>query len=196
MASPNAPYKTPVAVLISGSGSNLQALIDAALAEDYPAQIKLVVSNKADAYGLKRAENAGIETIILSHKDYENRAAFDDAVHAELVKCGIEFVCLAGYMRLLSAEFVRKWQNKMLNIHPSLLPAFKGLDAMGQALAAGVKETGCTVHWVTERMDEGPVVLQKAVPILDGDDEETLAPRLHAAEHEIYPKALRMVLSR
>ena len=196
MASPNAPYKTPVAVLISGSGSNLQALIDAALAEDYPTQIKLVISNKADAYGLKRAENAGIETIILSHKDYENRAAFDDAVHAELVKCGIEFVCLAGYMRLLSAEFVRKWQNKMLNIHPSLLPAFKGLDAMGQALAAGVKETGCTVHWVTEQMDEGPVVLQKAVPILDGDDEETLAPRLHAAEHEIYPKALRMVLSR
>ena len=189
-----ASAKIRSAVLISGSGSNLQALIDAAAAEDYPAEISLVISNKVDAYGLKRAENAGIKTIALSHKDYASREAFDEAVHAALLEHHIEFVCLAGYMRLLSGEFVCKWQGIMLNIHPSLLPDFKGLDAMGQALAAGASETGCTVHWVTEEMDEGPVVLQKTVPILDGDTEETLAPRLHAAEHETYPAALRQVL--
>lgn len=188
------PAPTPTAVLISGSGSNLQALIDAAGQEGYPAQIKLVISNKADAYGLVRAQNAGIPTITLSHTDYPSREAFDAAMHAELIAHGIEFVCLAGFMRLLSAEFVRKWQGNMLNIHPSLLPAFKGLDAMGQALAAGVSETGCTVHFVTEGMDEGPIVLQKAVPILPGDTIDSLVARVHTAEHEIYPEALRKAL--
>lgn len=186
--------KTPIAVLISGNGSNLQALTDAASAVDYPAEIKLVLSNKADAYGLERAKKAGISTIVLSHKDYDSREAFDAAMHAELVKHGIEFVCLAGFMRLLSAEFVRKWEGKMLNIHPSLLPEFKGLDAIGQAFRAGATETGCTVHWVTENMDEGPVVLQKSVPVLGGDTEQTLATRIHKAEHEMYVAALKMAL--
>ena len=188
--------KTPIAVLISGNGSNLQALMDAAQAADYPAVIKLVISNKADAYGLTRAEKAGIPSVVLNHKDYPSREAFDEAMHQELVTHGIEFVCLAGFMRLLSPAFVRKWQGKMLNIHPSLLPQFKGLNAIGQALEAGVSETGCTVHWVTEAMDEGPVVLQISVPIMDTDTETTLAERVHEAEHRCYVEALRSQLSR
>lgn len=180
-----------VAVLISGSGSNLQALIDAAKAADYPAEIALVISNKVEAYGLERAKAAGVPSVTISHKDYETREAFDRAMHAELTKHGIEMVCLAGFMRLLSAWFVKQWEGRMLNIHPSLLPAFKGAHAVRDALAACVQETGCTVHYVTEELDAGPIVGQEKVPVLEGDTMEALHQRIHAAEHVLYPAALK-----
>lgn len=186
--------KPRVAVLISGNGTNLQALIDASRAPDNPAEIGLVISNKADAYGLKRAEAAGIPAIVINHKDFPSREAFDQRMHEALGAYHIHIVCLAGFMRLLSAEFVQKWQGRMLNIHPSLLPAFKGLDAIQQALDAGVKTTGCTVHLVTEEMDAGEILLQEEVPVLPDDTHDTLAERIHAAEHRIYPEALRQFI--
>lgn len=179
-----------VAVLISGNGSNLQALIDAACAGDYPAEISLVISNKSDAFGLTRAERAGVPNRVISHRDFSSREAFDRAMHEELTSHRIEIVCLAGFMRLLSPWFVRQWEGRMLNIHPSLLPDFKGGHAICDALAAGVKETGCTVHLVTEEMDAGPVLMQARVPVFSGDTEESLAQRIHAEEHRIYPQAL------
>lgn len=185
--------KRKVAVLISGSGSNLQALTDACSAPDYPAQIVLVISNKADAYGLIRAKNAGIPAAVINHKDYSSREEFDQAMHEKLVEAGVEIVCLAGFMRLLSAEFVNKWRGRMLNIHPALLPDFKGAHAVRDALAAGVKESGCTVHQVTEEMDAGEIILQARVPVFLGDTEEKLQKRIHEQEHIIYPKALSMV---
>lgn len=188
--------KASVAVLISGNGSNLQALMDACQAEDFPARIALVISNKPDAYGLTRAEKAGVPHRVLKHQDYPTREAFDRAMQAELEGAGVEYVCLAGFMRMLSPWFVQQWAGKMLNIHPSLLPAFKGAHAMRDALAAGVKETGCTVHYVTEGMDEGPALLQATVPVLPGDTLETLAPRIHAQEHIIYPQALRLLVGK
>lgn len=182
-----------VAVLISGNGSNLQALIDAARAPDYPAEIALVISNNADAYGLTRAKNAGIPALVIHHKEYASRELFDAAVHAALTQHRIEIVCLAGFMRLLSGPFVRQWEGRMLNIHPSLLPAFKGGHAVRDALAAGANETGCTVHLVTEEMDAGPIVLQARVPIAPDDTEESLKQRIHAQEHRLYPEALRQI---
>lgn len=187
--------RVKTAVLISGNGSNLQALIDAARAPDYPAEIGLVISNKTDAYGLERARKAGIPAIALSHRDYESRDAFDRAVHAELERAHIEIVCLAGFMRLLSRWFVEKWEGRLLNIHPSLLPAFKGADAIGDALNYGVKITGCTVHLVTEEVDAGPILAQAAVAVENGDTKETLAPRIHAQEHILYPQALATLAS-
>lgn len=183
--------KKRVAVLISGSGTNLQALIDAAKAEGYPAEIALVISNKTDAYGLVRAGNAGIATQTVDHKKYENREAFDNAVQKILEQHHIDIVCLAGFMRLLSAPFVKQWHGRMLNIHPSLLPAFKGAHAIRDALAAGVKETGCTVHLVTEEVDAGPILLQAKVPVLPDDNEASLRARVHKEEHRIYPLALK-----
>lgn len=180
-------------VLISGNGSNLQALIDAARAPDYPAEIALVISNKENAYGLARAKNAGIPALAINHKAYPTREAFDDAMHRELIRHGVEYVCLAGFMRLLSDGFVARWKGRMLNIHPSLLPAFKGAHAVRDALAASVKETGCTVHLVTKELDSGPVVLQARVPVLPNDTEETLHQRIHAQEHMLYPQALRLL---
>jgi phosphoribosylglycinamide formyltransferase-1 len=179
------------AVLISGSGSNLQALIDASRADDYPAEITLVISNKPDAYGLTRAKQAGIPAEVISHKDYSNRAAFDDAMDRRLRASDIEIVCLAGFMRLLTPAFVKSWHDRMLNIHPSLLPDFKGGHAVRDALAAGIKETGCTVHFVTEEMDAGPVLMQARVSVESGDTEETLLTRIHAQEHLLYPQALK-----
>jgi phosphoribosylglycinamide formyltransferase-1 len=180
-----------VAVLISGSGSNLQALMDAARAPDYPAEIALVISNKGDAYGLERARAAGVPALFISHKAYETREAFDRAMHEELSAHGIELICLAGFMRLLSPWFVKQWEGRMLNIHPSLLPEFKGAHAVRDALAAGVQESGCTVHYVTEALDAGPIVSQAKVPVLEGDTEETLHARIHEAEHKLYPAALK-----
>jgi phosphoribosylglycinamide formyltransferase-1 len=188
--------KKRIAVLISGSGSNLQALMDAAAAPDYPAEIALVISNKPDAYGLTRAQNAGIPAVVIKHKDYDTREAFDDAMHAELVKHAVDIVCLAGFMRVLSSPFVRKWSGRMLNMHPSLLPDFKGAHAVRDALDAGAKETGCTVHLVTEDLDGGPSIAQARVPILEGDTEETLHARIHAEEHKLYPEALALLLRR
>lgn len=182
--------KKRTAVLISGNGSNLQALLDAARAEDFPATISLVISNKADAYGITRASSAGVPVEVLSHRDFSSREAFDEALHKLLIQHRIELVCLAGFMRLLTAEFTRKWEGRMLNIHPSLLPAFKGLNTHARVLESGIKTTGCTVHFVVPEMDAGPVVLQAEVPVMPGDTPHTLAERVHKEEHRIYPLAL------
>lgn len=180
-----------VGVLISGNGSNLQALIDAARDPDYPAEIALVVSNRAEAYGLARAEAAGIPAALISHRGHESREAFDRTVDTALSGAGVEIVCLAGFMRLLSPWMVERWQGRMLNIHPSLLPDFKGAHAVRDAFSAGVTETGCTVHVVTEELDAGPLLAQARVPVLPGDTEESLHQRIHAAEHALYPQALK-----
>ena len=185
--------KAKVAVLISGRGSNLQALIDACADANYPADIKLIISNNPDVQGLEKGRNAGIESIVVNHRDYSSKAEFEDAMHASLVARDIELVCLAGFMRILSAEFVNKWLGRMINIHPSLLPKYKGLDTHRRAIEAGDEYAGCTVHFVTPEMDSGKIILQKQVPIMDGDTEEILASRVLAEEHKIYPDALRLV---
>lgn len=188
--------KRRVAVLISGSGTNLQALMDAAKENDYPAEIALVISNRAEAYGLVRAKNAGIETRMLSHKDFSSREAFDAKIDEMLGEHAIEYVCLAGFMRLLSAGFTEKWHGRMLNIHPSLLPAFKGAHAVQDALDAGAKKSGCTVHLVVPEMDAGPILMQAEVDILDDDTVESLSNRIHAQEHKIYPAALKALINK
>jgi phosphoribosylglycinamide formyltransferase-1 len=183
-----------VAVLISGRGSNMAALIEAARAPDYPAEIALVISNRADAAGLKTAQAAGIATSVVEHLRYGNdREAFERDVHKELDAHRIEFVCLAGFMRLLTPWFVQRWENRLINIHPSLLPAFTGLDTHARALQAGVRIHGASVHFVTSELDGGPIIVQAAVPVLDTDTPDTLAARVLAAEHRIYPLALKLV---
>lgn len=183
-----------VAILISGRGSNMVALIEAARQRDYPAEIVLVVSNIAEAPGLVRARDADIPTAIVDHKPYgKDREAFETALQAELQARDVELICLAGFMRLFTPGFVGKWQGRMLNIHPSLLPSFKGLDPHGQALAAGAKITGATVHFVTPETDAGPIIAQAAVPVHENDTAETLQARVLAAEHRLYPLALRLV---
>jgi phosphoribosylglycinamide formyltransferase-1 len=184
-----------VAVLISGRGSNMQALIEAARAADYPAEIVCVISNVPDAGGLAHAATAGIATETVNHREFSSREAFEAALDARLTARKVELVCLAGFMRLLTAGFVDKWQDRLLNIHPSLLPAFPGLDTHARALVAGVRFTGCTVHFVRPAMDDGPIIVQAAVPILPGDDEAGLAARVLQAEHRAYPLALRLVAS-
>ena len=184
-----------VGVLISGRGSNLGSLIEAARASDYPAEIALVLSNKADAYGLVRAREAGIATRTISHRGFASREDFDAAITAALKEAGVELVCNAGFMRLHSAAFVREWRGRQLNIHPSLLPAFRGLHPQAQALEAGVRLSGATVHFVSEDMDAGPIIAQGAVPVLPGDNEETLSARILAMEHRLYPAALKLVAS-
>jgi len=180
-------------VLISGRGSNLLALIEACKAPDYPAEIVLVVSNKSDAKGLEHAAAAGITTTVVEHGGYPDRETFDKAVHEKLADAGVELVCLAGFMRLLSSWFVETWRDRVVNIHPSLLPAFKGIDAHAQAIATGVKLSGCTVHIVRPEMDAGPILVQAAVPVLPGDDEDTLAARILTVEHRCYPLAVRLI---
>jgi phosphoribosylglycinamide formyltransferase 1 len=183
-----------VAVLISGRGSNMAALIEAAKDKNYPAEIALVVSNKPDAGGLVTARTAGIATEVVDHARYgKDRAAFERALQAALEKHRIELVCLAGFMRLLTPWFVGQWQNRLLNIHPALLPAFKGLDTHKRALEAGVKMHGATVHFVVSEMDSGPIVAQGAVAVLPDDTEEKLAARVLAVEHRIYPLALKLL---
>lgn len=183
------------AVLISGRGSNMQALVEASRADDFPAEIALVLSNKVDAAGLQWAAEQGIATRAISHKDFADRAAFDARIGEVLADAGIEIVALAGFMRLMTADFVNAWRGRMINIHPSLLPLFPGLDTHARALAAGVKITGCTVHFVTPEMDVGPIIAQAAVPVLADDDPDTLAQRILKAEHRLYPAALRWVAS-
>ncbi len=185
--------KKRIAVLISGSGSNLQALIDACATPDFPAEIALVLSNKKEAYGLTRAQKAGLKTHIISHKDFESREAFDAAMDAALKEHQVELICLAGFMRVLSAWFVEQWQGKMINIHPSLLPQYKGLHTHQRAIDAGEKEAGCTVHWVSAGVDEGEIITQARVPVLAGDTAETLAARVLEQEHKIYPAALKKI---
>jgi phosphoribosylglycinamide formyltransferase 1 len=186
--------KKRVAVLISGRGSNMMALIEAARAQDYPAQIVLVVSNRPDASGLTRAREARVATVVVDHQKFgEDREAFERALDAELHAHGIEIVCLAGFMRLLTPWFVSRWSGRMLNIHPALLPQFKGLDTHRRALETGVKRHGATVHFVSVEMDSGPIIAQDSVGVMQGDSEETLANRVLEVEHRIYPQALRLV---
>jgi phosphoribosylglycinamide formyltransferase 1 len=185
--------KLKLGILISGRGSNLQALIDATADPSFPAEIALVISNRADAGGLARAEAAGIATKVIPHKDFASREAFDAALDGALRKAGVGLVCLAGFMRLLTAGFAEGWHDRLINIHPSLLPAFKGLDSHAQALKAGVRFSGCTVHFVRPEMDAGPIIVQAAVPVHDGDDEDRLAARILAAEHKCYRLAVRLM---
>jgi phosphoribosylglycinamide formyltransferase-1 len=186
--------KKRVAVLISGRGSNMIALIEAAQAKDYPAEIVLVVSNRPDAAGLARAREAGIATAVVDHRLFgDSREAFERALDNELRKYRIDIVCLAGFMRLLTAWFIGRWNGCILNIHPALLPEFKGLNTHRRALEAGAKRHGATVHFVVEETDAGPVISQQSVPVLQGDTEETLAARVLKIEHRIYPEALRLV---
>ncbi len=182
-----------VAVLISGRGSNLEALIAACSTPGFPAEIALVIANREDAGGLAHAAKANIATRVVPHKSYPSREAFDGALIAALEKSGIELVCLAGFMRLLTPGFVTHWRDRLINIHPSLLPAFPGLDTHERALAAGVRFAGCTVHYVWAEMDSGPIIVQAAVPVLAGDDADTLAARVLIAEHRAYPLALRLI---
>jgi phosphoribosylglycinamide formyltransferase-1 len=182
-------------VLISGRGSNLAALIEAARDPGYPAEIALVISNKAGALGLVRACEAGIATAVIDHRAFKTREPFDAALTEALKAARVDLVCNAGFMRLHSAGFVREWYGRQLNIHPSLLPAFRGLHPQARALEAGVRITGATVHFVSEEMDAGPIIAQGTVPVLPGDDEETLSARILAMEHRLYPLALRLVAS-
>ena len=179
-------------VLISGHGSNLQAIIDNIANHNLPAQIVAVISNKADAYGLERAKKAGIEQRVLSHLDYADRKLYDQALKELIDEYQPDLIILAGFMRILSNEFVEHYLNKMMNIHPSLLPKHKGLHTHQRAIDAGDKEHGCSVHFVTPELDDGPVILQATVPIKDDDTSETLAARVHEQEHRIYPEAIRL----
>jgi phosphoribosylglycinamide formyltransferase-1 len=179
-----------LAVLISGRGSNLQALIDACADPAFPARISLVISNNPDAAGLARAAAAHIPTAVINHRDYADKAGFEAALHTTLSNYPVDFICLAGFMRILGASFIQKWENRILNIHPSLLPAYKGLDTHARAIADGQSAGGCTVHYVTAGIDDGPVILQEAVPILPGDSAETLAARVLPVEHRLYPAAI------
>src|SRR5216683_1816566 len=188
--------KRRVAILISGRGSNMAALIQAAAAEDYPAEIAVVISNRADAGGLEKAEATGVAAVVIESKPFgKDRAAFEAALQAVLDQHRIELICLAGFMRLFSAGFVQRWYGKMLNIHPSLLPSFPGLDPHGQALRAGVKISGATVHFVIPETDAGPILMQGAVAVSDHDAADTLAERVLEVEHRIYPEALRLLAS-
>lgn len=182
--------KLPIVVLISGSGSNLQAIIDA-VAAGLPVTIRAVISNKAEAFGLERARRAGIETVVLDHKAFADREAYDAELQKTIDGYGARLVVLAGFMRILSDGFVRHYEGRMLNIHPSLLPKYKGLNTHARAIEAGDGEAGCTVHLVTPELDSGPIILQARVPVLPDDTPESLAARVLEQEHRIYPEALR-----
>jgi phosphoribosylglycinamide formyltransferase-1 len=188
--------KRRVAILISGRGSNMAALIEAAAAEDFPAEIVVVISNRADAGGLARAKDGGIATLTIESKPFgADRAAFEAVLQSALDQHKIDLICLGGFMRLLTAEFVQRWYGRMLNIHPSLLPSFPGLEPQAQALRAGVKISGATVHFVIPETDAGPILMQGAVAVRDDDTPQTLAARILEIEHRIYPAALRLLAS-
>jgi phosphoribosylglycinamide formyltransferase 1 len=188
--------KRRVAILISGRGSNMVALIEAARENDFPAEIVVVISNRSDAGGLEKAQASGIPTLTIESKPFgKDRAAFEAALQSTLDQHKVELICLAGFMRLFTAQFVQRWQGRMLNIHPSLLPSFPGLEPQAQALRAGVKISGATVHFVIPETDAGPIVMQGAVAVCDDDTPQTLAARIVAIEHRIYPAALRLVAS-
>ena len=188
--------KTPIGILISGRGSNMVALIEATRDPAFPARVAIVISNRPEAPGLARARELGVKAVAIDHKTYPSREAFDDAVHAALTAEGVEILCCAGFMRIQSAAFVQRWLGRQINIHPSLLPSFKGLRPQKQALDAGVRLSGCTVHFVTEEMDAGPIIAQAAVPVLEGDTPETLEARILAAEHRLYPAAVALVATK
>lgn len=185
--------KVRTAILISGRGSNMMALAEAAQNKDYPADIVGVISNRPKALGLKRARKLGLKTKSIDHKDFENRQDFEQALHNALLEMNVEFICCAGFMRILSPWFVKQWPKRILNIHPSLLPKYKGLNTHQRAIDAGDTEAGCTVHWVTEELDGGDIVLQQAIPIRKDDTAESLAERLLPMELSLYPKALQKI---
>ncbi len=187
--------KPQIAVLISGSGSNLQAIIDASERGEIPCRVGLVISNKADAYGLVRAKKHGIQTEVVDHRSYPNREAFDTKLVEIIRRSSAELVCLAGFMRVLTPVFVHAFPNRILNIHPALLPSFPGTHGPGQALSYGVRFSGCTVHFLDEGVDTGPIIVQAVVPVYDDDTEETLAARILVQEHRIYPMAIRLFFS-
>jgi phosphoribosylglycinamide formyltransferase-1 len=187
--------KKRTAILISGRGSNMRALVAAARAPDYPAEIVLVVSNRPDAPGLEWAKANGVQTLAVDHTSHATREAFEAALQEALEAAEAELIVLAGFMRLMTPGFVDRWRDRMINIHPSLLPSFKGLHTHERALAAGVRITGCTVHFVRAEMDTGPIIAQAAVPVLSGDTAGQLAARVLEAEHLLYPAALRLVAS-
>ena len=177
-------------VLVSGNGTNLQAILDAVARGALDARVRVVVSNQPDAPALERARKAGVPAVGISHKAYPTREAFDEALLASLREHGVEWVVLAGFMRVLTSGFLRAWGGRVVNIHPALLPSFPGVNAVRQALSHGVKVTGCTVHFVDDGVDSGPLIAQRPVPVLDGDDETSLAARVHAAEHELFVSVL------
>ena len=181
------------AVLISGRGSNMRALVETCSTRDAPAEIVMVLSNVADAAGLKFAEDAGIPTTTIDHRHFPDRETFEQKITACLIDCDVELVCLAGFMRLLTASFVNTWRDRLINIHPSLLPAYKGLDTHARVIADGARFTGCTVHFVRPEMDSGPIIVQAEVPVALDDDAASLARRVLEAEHQIYPLALQFI---
>lgn len=180
-------------ILISGRGSNLQALIDACAAPGFPAQIATVIASRPDAAGLARAQQAGIPAVMLNHKDYQGREAFEAAMDAALRAAKVDLVCLAGFMRILTPWFVQQWHDRIINIHPSLLPAFPGTNMHERVIEAGVRFTGCTVHYVRPDVDTGPIIIQSVVPVLPHDTTDTLAGRVLQAEHKAYPCAVRLI---
>ncbi len=182
-----------VGVVISGRGSNLQALLDACALPDFPAEIVKVVSNNPDVEGLRRAERANVATEVINHRHFDSRASFEAALTDAMEKVEVQLVCHAGFMRIVTAEYLKHWHDRLINIHPSILPAFPGLDTHRRALETGVKLHGCTVHYVREEVDVGPIIGQAAVPVLEGDNEDTLAARVLVAEHKLYPLCLKLV---
>lgn len=182
-----------LAVLISGGGTNLQALIDACSNVDFPAKIEVVISNRPDAFGLERAKQAGIKAICIDHKTFTDRETFEEDLHACIKEHGADLICLAGFMRLLTATFVGRWKDRMINIHPSLLPSYKGLHTHARAIEDGVRFGGCTVHFVRPEMDDGPIIMQAAVPISADETEESLAAKVLRQEHILYPQAVKMI---
>lgn len=195
MTAARPPAKKRTAILISGRGSNMMSLVEAARAADYPAEIVAVISNRPEAAGIDWAKGQGIATLIIDHKAFKTREAFEAELDKALIASKPDIVALAGFMRIMTPAFVARWQERMINIHPSLLPNFKGLHTHEQALAAGVKVAGCTVHFVRAEMDAGPMIAQSAVPVLSGDTAATLGARVLAAEHKLYPAALRLLAS-
>lgn len=187
--------KMRVGILISGRGSNMMSLIEAARATDYPAEIVTVISNRPNAGGLAKAREAGIPTVVIDHKEYATRMAFEAKLHQALLDAQVDLICSAGFMRMLTGGFVDRWKNRQLNIHPSLLPSFPGLDTHDRALREGVRIHGCTVHFVRLEMDTGPIVAQAGVAVMPGDTPDTLAARVLETEHKLYPHALRLVAS-
>lgn len=185
--------KLKLGVMISGSGTNLQALIDACAESNFPAEVSVVISNRPSALGLERAKKTGIDAVCVDHTAFENRADFETALHACLKDHDVELVCLAGFMRILNADFVNRWKDRMINIHPSLLPSYKGLHTHARAIEDGVRFGGCTIHFVRPEMDDGPIIMQAAVPISDGETEDSLAEKILQYEHQMYPAAVRLI---
>lgn len=185
--------KLKLGVMISGGGTNLQALIDACAAADYPAEIQVVISNRPDAKGLERAREAGIDAVAIDHKAFDDRDSFEAEIHQCLKDYEVQLVCLAGFMRILGTDFVGRWKDRMINIHPSLLPSYKGLHTHARAIEDGVRFGGCTIHFVRPAMDDGPIIMQAAVPIEPDDTEDSLAAKVLTFEHKMYPAAVRMI---